>query len=150
MKRMAVAFAFLLLSAGLIFAQAKPQAPSVGQEIAALENAWNDASMKYDVSWFQAHLADTYSGMDENGVAGDKSKVLADVKDRLGKFESMTLENFKVRVYGDTAIATGIFVVKGTYKGKDASGKFPYTDVWIKLGGRWQCVAGHNSKLPAK
>lgn len=59
-----------------------------------------------------------------------------------------TYENLKVQVYGDAAVATGITVVKGgSYKGKDSSGKFPWTDTWVKRGGQWQCDASHSSKI---
>jgi ketosteroid isomerase-like protein len=60
------------------------------------------------------------------------------------------MENLRVKEYGDTALATAISVIKGTYKGKDNNGKYPWTDTWIKIGGHWQCVASHNSKLPTK
>jgi ketosteroid isomerase-like protein len=51
----------------------------------------------------------------------------------------------KVQVYGETAVTKGVYVIKGTFKGKDVTGKYPYTDVWVKIGGRWQCVADHLS-----
>jgi hypothetical protein len=52
-----------------------------------------------------------------------------------------------VRVYGDTAIASGLGTEKSTYKGKDTSGQYRYTDVFVKRNGTWQAVATHGSKV---
>lgn len=151
MKRLIMSFVLVLLVSCLSFGQAKKSAgQNVVQEITALENAWNEAAQKHDVSWFEKYLADSYSGTDEDGKVSDKAMEIANVKNKLSKIEAISNENVKVQSYGDTAVATGITVVKGTYKGKDNSGKYPWTDTWIKLNSRWQLVAGHNSKLPAK
>ena len=153
MKRLIVAIVLVLIVSCLSFGQAKPKqaATPVGQnavqEVTALENAWIDAERQYDVSWFEHNLADSYHNTDENGVVSDKATTIADVKNRASKIESYSYEGFKVQAYGDTAVATGIAVFKGTYKGKDNSGKYPWTDTWVKLAGRWQCVASHNSKI---
>ena len=47
----------------------------------------------------------------------------------------------KVRIFGDTAVVTGSYKEKSTYKFKDTSGKYSFTDVWVKRGGDWQIVA---------
>ena len=132
-----------------VFCQAK-QAQIVSQQIIALENAWNEATRKYDASWYERNLGDLYLGTDEDGVVKDKAAMIATVKSREAKLSSLAFEKIKVQVYGDTAIFWGIYVVKGTYKGRDISGKYPLTDTWVKVNGRWHCVADHNSKLPAK
>jgi hypothetical protein len=156
MKRFMLLIVFMLFASCLVFGQAKPKqaATPAGQnialEITALENAWNEAGQKHDFSWFDKYLADSYSGTDEDSKVSDKAMIISDVKNKVSKIETVSNENVKVQTYGDTAVATGVYVVKGTYKGKDASGKYPWTDTWVKLNGRWQCVAGHNSKLPSK
>ena len=53
----------------------------------------------------------------------------------------------KVNVYGDTAIVTFASNDKGTYKGKDISGKTRWTDVFVKRGGKWQIVSSHGSRV---
>jgi ketosteroid isomerase-like protein len=151
MKRILGAGALMLMLVSLITGQTKPPAaPNAVQEVTALERAWIDATRQYDVAWFEKYMADTFVGTDENGVVTDKAALIADVKNKASNNQSYTYEGLKVQAYGDTAVATGISVVKGTYKGKDNSGKFPWTDTWVKLAGRWQCVASHNSKIVAK
>ncbi len=151
MKRIVISIVLVLLGCCLALGQAKQATgQSVVQEITALENAWIQAGMKYDVAWFEQNLADSYIGTDEDGVVWDKAGIVANVKNKVQKTESVSYEKLKVQPYGTTAIATGVTVTKGTFKGKDISGKYPWTDTWVKLNGRWQCVAGHNSKLASK
>jgi ketosteroid isomerase-like protein len=151
MKSLTLSFALMLIVSCLLFGQAKQVPANSVQEITALENAWNDAAIKYDVAWYERNMADSSIFTDEEGVVKDKAVLIAGIKKKDSKLESLTYEKLKVQVYGDTAIATGVYVIKkGTYKGKDISGKYPFTDTWIKIGGRWQLVADHNSKLPVK
>jgi ketosteroid isomerase-like protein len=156
MKTLSVAVVLAVALPCLVLGQATPQqaVPSAElnaiQEVTALERAWIDASRQYDVAWFERYLAASCIFTDENGVVMDKAAMIADVKNQATKTESYSYENLKVQVYGDAAVATGISVVKETYKGKDNSGKYPWTDTWVKRGGQWQCVASHNSKIVPK
>jgi hypothetical protein len=36
---------------------------------------------------------------------------------------------------------------KGSYKGKDISGNYRWTDVFVKRNGRWQIVAGQGTRV---
>ena len=156
MKRLILSIVLVLFASCLVFGQAKPKqavtpaGQNVAQEITALENAWSEAAQKYDVSWFERNLADSYIYTGADGVVSDKAAAIAYTKNKEEKYESFSYESIKVQAYGDTAVATGITVLKSTYKGKDASGKYSWTDTWVKLNGRWQCVAEHVSKLPPK
>ena len=47
------------------------------------------------------------------------------------KLQSASLDDAKVQVYGDTAVVTYSSNDKGTYKGKDISGKTRWTDVFV-------------------
>jgi ketosteroid isomerase-like protein len=153
MKTLSVAVVLAVALPCLALGQAKPQQalPSAEQraihEVTALERAWIDASRQYDVAWFERNLAASCILTDEHGVVTDKAAMIADVKAQATKTESYSYETIKVQAYGDVAVATGISVVKGSYKGKDNSGKYPWTDTWVKRGGQWQCVASHNSKI---
>ncbi len=149
MKRLLLPILLMLLVPCPNFGQAG-QGQSVAQQIIALENAWNEATLKYDASWYEHNLGESYLGTDEDGIVKDKAAMIAMVKSREAKLTSLSFQKPRVQAYGDTAIFWGIYTVKGTYKGRDISGRYPLTDTWVKINGRWQCVADHNSKLPAK
>jgi ketosteroid isomerase-like protein len=156
MKTLSVAVVLAVALPCLVLGQAKPKQalPSAGesaiQEVTALELAWIDASRQHDVAWFERYMAASCILTDENGVVTDKAAMIADVKAGASQITSSSYENLKVQAYGDTVVATGISVTTSTYKGKDNSGKYPWTDTWIKRGGQWQCVASHDSKIVPK
>jgi ketosteroid isomerase-like protein len=63
------------------------------------------------------------------------------------KFDSITVGDMKVRVFGETAIVTGSLDAKSTYKGKDTSGHLLWIDVFVKRQGRWQDVASQTTPI---
>jgi len=151
MKKTLGAVALSLVLVCQIFGQTKPPGgQNAVQEVTALEQAWLDAARQYDVSWYERNIADTFINTDENGVVTDKAATISDVKNKASKYESISYESLKVQAYGDAAVAGGIYIQEGTYKGKDNSGKYSFTDTWVKLAGRWQCVSEHISKLVSK
>lgn len=156
MKRLFVVALLMLALPCLAFGQAAAQkaAPAkdqtAEQEVSALERAWIDASLKYDAAWFERHIADTFVNTDEEGVVTGKAAMVADVKSHANKYEALTYDDLKVQAYGDTAIATGITVFKGTSKGEAVGGRSQWTDTWIKRAGQWQCAASHGTMIVKK
>jgi ketosteroid isomerase-like protein len=53
----------------------------------------------------------------------------------------------KAIVFGDRAIVNGLTTEKSITAGKDTSGQYRWTDVFVKRDGRWQCVTGYASKV---
>ena len=154
MKRLLIPTVVLALVVPcLLFGQAKPQkAPSakiakVEQELIKLENGLNDATVKGDVAIFDRIAVDDLTDTDFTGRVWTKAQDIANVKSGTFKCTSAVNDDFKVRVYGDTAVVTGRNTVKAQFMGMDVSGQYRWTDTWIKRAGRWQLVATHNSKI---
>jgi ketosteroid isomerase-like protein len=53
-----------------------------------------------------------------------------------------------VHSFGNTAIVVGDYYEKGIDKGKPWERRGRFTDTWMNLAGRWQCVASHFSVKP--
>ena len=51
------------------------------------------------------------------------------------------IDGAKARVYGDAALVTGRYTVKGRYKEQDISGQHRYTNLYIKQQGTWRLVS---------
>jgi ketosteroid isomerase-like protein len=62
----------------------------------------------------------------------------------------MESEDFRVRVYGDSAVVTALTRTKGKFTGQDFSTQERATDVFVKRDGRWQCVLTHLTRFPSK
>ena len=149
MKRfsISVSVAVLVFAVAII---AQTQTESVEQELIRLENEWNNAWVKADVKFLDQILADDYILTDSEGNFQTKAQLLTGLKSGEIVFISAVGENLKVRAYGDAAVVRGLNTEKSQNKGKDTSGKYQWTDTWIKHAGRWQCVATHASKVPQK
>jgi ketosteroid isomerase-like protein len=151
MKRIAFAVG-LIIMAFEVAILAKTQTESVEQELIKLENEWADAWAKQDVAFFERIEADDYTYTSPSGEVWTKAKDLVFVKSlKPGEgVHSQVIAEMKVRVYGDAVVVTGRDIIKETYEGKEVSRQERWTDTWVKIAGRWQCVAGHSSAIAQK
>jgi uncharacterized protein (TIGR02246 family) len=129
---------------------AAAQAETAGadeQAVTAAEQQWLKSQQTNNTELLAPLLADKVVETSANGkVFVGKDAVLADAK--TDTWSSVDYADLKVTVFGHTAIATGTF----TGKGKDAAGKplderVRFTDTWLKMDGKWLCIATHDSPL---
>jgi len=59
----------------------------------------------------------------------------------------MNIDNVKVNIFQNTAIVTGTYHTKGTYRGAPYDHVGRFTDTWINQNGAWICFASHTSLL---
>jgi len=148
MKRTFVWSAVALMSL-MIAAQAKDKKMDSGTEqaVAGLEQQWVDASKASNPDKIGPLLADNFVNTGSDGKVIGKAETLAHVKAQ--KWETNQISDVKVTVFGKTAIATGVWVGKGTDEnGKPVDTRERWTDTWIEMsGGKWQCVASHGSTI---
>jgi ketosteroid isomerase-like protein len=123
----------------------------IEQAVVALEHKWLESQRTNNTDLLAPLVADKFvETLSDGKVTTSKADALASAK--AIKWSSVEYNDLKVIVFGDTAIAIGIF--KG--KGSDASGKAidengRFTDTWMKMpNGTWQCIASHNSPLQSK
>ncbi|HEV2113730.1 MAG TPA: nuclear transport factor 2 family protein [Terriglobales bacterium] len=137
------------LAAGLNLAQAqsKPEGPSA--KVLALENKWNVAYQKGDISTLNALFADDFIITDETGSTFSKAGYIAHSGDPEIKVEVSDLSDVKIRMHGNVAVVTGAYHEKGTNKGKPYEYRDRFTDIWLNSGGNWQLIASQYS-IPAK
>jgi ketosteroid isomerase-like protein len=126
---------------------AQSQTGSVEQELMKLENEWADAWVKSDVAFNDRIMSDDFTWTSPGGEVWTKAQDIEEIKSGDSVIASWVLTDVKVRVYGDAAVVTGRSTVKETYKGKELSAQARWTHTWVKLAGRWQCVAAHSSRI---
>jgi ketosteroid isomerase-like protein len=91
--------------------------------------------------------ADDFIGIGPSGTVRTKPQVISDFTSGELKFQSITTDDVRIRVYGNTAVETGRSTMIGQDKGKAVPRDNRFTRVWIKDGGRWRLVANHYSPL---
>jgi ketosteroid isomerase-like protein len=134
-----------VLSACLLSAQTKSSATE--QDIMRVEKEMLAAALKGDTGPSERYLADNYVFTGPDGLTMGKAQSIEDLKSGNLKLQAASLDDTKVQAYGDTAIVTYSSNDKGTYKGKDITGKTRWTDVFVKQKGRWMIVASHGSTV---
>ncbi len=153
MKRLAlfVIAAILVFTAGAASqtsAQASPG--TMEQELLKLMDDWMNAEVKADMAFLDAFIADECSITDPMGTVWTKAQFLGGLKSGQGAVKSFALDNMKARIYGDAAVVTGRMTATQTMDGRDISGQYQCSDMFIKKAGRWQVVAIHLSMIPQK
>jgi ketosteroid isomerase-like protein len=120
------------------------------QAITKLEEEWAAALVKKDLSVIDRITASDWTLTAPDGQMLTKAQTDADLKSGVLKFESVKFSDLKFKIYGDTAVVSGLSTEKGTHKGDDISGEYRFTDVFVKRSGSWQCVATHVTKVVGK
>ena len=123
---------------------------SVEQELRRLEDEWLNSYLRGDRAAFDRIVADDFTGTDESAKVRSKTQERELVQTTPSPAGvTLTNEDVKARIYGDTAIITGRIVSK-VQNGGSASINFQsrFTDTFLKRQGRWQVVARHYSRIP--
>jgi len=122
-------------------------AEDVEATITQLERDWVAAIIKKDTATIDRLLAEEFNGTSPTAHLYPKSSAVEDLTKGIFVVDSMVLDEISVTPYGDTAVAFTSQEEKSRYNGKDTSGHYHYTDVWVKKDGQWQVVASHGSRF---
>src|SRR3954469_24808311 len=118
---------------------------SVVERIRKVDEERIQAQLHADAAALDRLYADDFIGVGPSGTVRTKPQVIADFTSGTVKFESTTTDELQVRVYGNTAVETGLSTMKGEDKGKTVHQDTRFTRVWVKQQGRWLLVANHYS-----
>jgi len=131
--------AVALLFAISTFASGQYKKDSVEDKLIQLDKAWTRAELTGDKKAVGEIVADDYVGTTQRGETENKAKYLAGVTPNSDMVKS---DDYKVTIYGDTAIMTHRATVSGV-----RNIQFRSTHIWMKRKGKWQVVAHHGSMI---
>lgn len=141
-----VVLLWVLASAGAALAQ-DTRGQSDQQILMDLEKRWDAAFLKNDVEFVKNVLADEFMAIYDDGSKGDRARELQLVADFNQRIESSTLDDFNIKVFGDTAVVGFTRTLVGPSKGQRLEFVLRYLDVFVMRGGRWQCVVSQSTKV---
>ena len=136
------AAAFLWCFAGASFA---------ADDVAGLtriSDAWDKAIVRKDEAAVAANMAEDFRQIDGNGNLETKKSFVAGIIDAKLTIDPYTVEEFDVRLYGDTALLSGRTHMTGKYDGKPFESNYRYIDIYVRRGGQWKIVSVQITKSP--
>jgi ketosteroid isomerase-like protein len=145
--RKCVSVLWLLLAVPGFSAQSPEQPPQEVDRILTLESAWNAAEQQKDAAALQMLLAQELAYVDYDGRLMDKTEYLAQVTMPSLHPERIVDESRSVRIFGVTAVVTGVFRESGVKNGKPYAARARFTDTWVRRGGSWLCVASQSTLI---
>ena len=111
-----------------------------------LENDAIKADLSGDKSFYEKVLASDWTGGDSSGQWFTKPEMLKMMDDaKNNKYNTEKIAELKVRMYGDTAVATYKDTYDAMVQGEHRVRTVIATDTWVKQGAAWKQVASHAS-----
>jgi hypothetical protein len=120
------------------------------QVLIELEMAWDAAFHKQDAKFIETLLADEFIATYGDGSRGDKAKELSLATDTKQQVDSSRLDEFIIKIFGNTAVVWFTQILVGPVNGKPTEVRYRYVDVWVIRNGRWQAVASQSTRLNQK
>jgi ketosteroid isomerase-like protein len=151
MKQIPIIAILAMAMSSLSFAQTgdKKADPSskAEQEVVKASKEIIEALGRTDVAELDRLFADDYILTQSFGLTS-KTQLMDAYKSGRLKYTSASDKDLSVRVYGNTAVTTGILTLKGQNPNGDFTSNTRYTSVWVKQQGRWRLVAAQLSDIP--
>jgi hypothetical protein len=113
----------------------------------ALENEWTRAVVARDVATFERLLAPGFVYTENNEVMS-RNEVISSLTSGPDRVQWAGNEGMKVHEFGNTAVVTGILVLRGKSRGAAFTRRYRYTDTWMLRDGKWQVIAAQDYLIP--
>ena len=130
---------------GCLLPSAVGQDKSDAGTIRSLELKWTESYKQHSIDILSSLLAEDFVITVEDGSVYSKAGYISHTADAKVRVDIAEMSDLRVRVHGDTAVVTGAYHEKGESGGKGYAYRDRLTDVWMKVGGKWQVIASHYS-----
>ncbi|HEV7608268.1 MAG TPA: nuclear transport factor 2 family protein [Steroidobacteraceae bacterium] len=113
-----------------------------------LSDEWDKAIVRKDEKAIADNMAEDFRMIDGRGEVSAKKAFVADLVDPRLSIDPYTVEEFTVRLYGDTALLSGRTHMTGRYDDKPFESNYRYIDIYVRKGGSWKIVSVQITKFP--
>jgi ketosteroid isomerase-like protein len=138
----------LVVAAGVAWLSSFGSAQAVAADRAAdvarltrLSDDWDKAIVRKDESAIAGNMADDFRMIDKHGNVEAKQAFVAGIMDPKLSIDPYTVEDFEVRIYGDTALLSGRTHMTGKYDGQPFTSNYRYIDIYVRKSGTWKIVS---------
>jgi ketosteroid isomerase-like protein len=115
--------------------------------VIALEHAWNQAEERKDIKALDSILDTGMVYVDYDGSLLTKSAFLSKISANDAHPQLEITESMTARVFGNTAVVTGVYVAKGVENGKAYTRRGRFIDTWVFKGSAWVCIASQATPI---
>lgn len=131
----------------LVAAMPLPAKAAEPSHLLETDATWNELRVEGNADRLANLLADDWLLTHSDGRTQTKSEYLDELGSGSRTNQAITNEDVALRVYGHTAVVTGVSVQSGVSGGKPWNGRFRFTRVWVELGEHWKMVSSHSSRV---
>lgn len=118
-------------------------------ELKRLSDAWDQAIIRKDEKAIADNMAEDFRQIDPRANLETKQSFVAGIMDPKLSIDPYTVEDFEVRLYGDTALLSGRTHMTGKYDGQVFESNYRYIDIYVRENGRWKIVSVQITRIPA-
>jgi ketosteroid isomerase-like protein len=121
----------------------------VEKELIRLQRQWAAAVVNQDGAALDRILADDFVVTGPTGHVSSRQELLDMVAGGVSQVESLEVDDMIVHVYPSAAVILG----RSTYKTRpgraDLAGSYRWTNTYVRLEGRWRCIAAQEGSRVA-
>ncbi len=121
------------------------------EDVAALtklSDDWDKAIVRKDERAIADNMAEDFRQIDGAANLETKKSFVAGLLDPKLKIDPYTVEDFEVRLYGDTALLSGRSRMTGSFDGKPFVSNYRYIDIYVRRAGKWKIVSVQITRIP--
>ena len=126
---------------------AQRRVQSAQQILEQLERDWINALQTNNVAFIDSVLAPEFIATYGDGTRADKKRELQMVKEFNQQVDEWVVDEFIIKVFGDTAVVWFTNRMTGPVQGKPTQIVSRYMDVFVNRDGKWLCVGSQSTRV---
>jgi ketosteroid isomerase-like protein len=142
-----VAFAASALSRCAASSASAASSPQAERDIRELESRYVAAWLRFDEPFIERTTAPNATWINGTGRLANKTESLEIYRSGRIHLDSSEETDLAVRIYGDAAVVTGVWNIRGTLAGRQQSGRMRFTRVWVRTKDGWQMASWQGTPL---
>jgi Domain of unknown function (DUF4440) len=124
--------------------------PADEQALRKIQHDWANVRLKRDSSFATQIEAEDFTVVWPDGQIINKQDDVKSYEADGAVFSEFKIMDLDVRFYEEAAIVVGQGSIKGHTSTKDLSGRYVWTDTFVKQSGVWKAVASQVTQVLAK
>lgn|SRR5487761_111932 len=133
----------------MVFAQMAARAAddsSIAQTVLKVEHERAEAQIQRNFPVLDRLIGNDLTYTHASGMTQSKAEILGELKSGTLVYKSITNTDVKPRVYGNTAVLTGLSDMTAIHYGKTLHLSLLFIEVDVKRNGQWQMVAYQSTR----